>query len=104
MVARWQHGTLNELSQVTAMSRDFGIKWPPKTWYLFTLSVIADAYDQWICVRQVDADLRYINMEISRDIDNVPVHSRWSPIWGSLKADTTAIQFNLPFRCNRLHL
>ena len=53
---------------------------------LFTLSVIADAYDQWIAVRvrvrQVDADLRYINIEISRDIDNVPVHSRWSPICG----------------------
>ena len=82
MVARWQHGNLSELSQVIAISRDFGITWPPKTWYLFTLSLIADAYNQWItvCVRvgQVDADLRYINIDNFRDIDNMVVDSGWT--------------------------
>ena len=82
MVARWQHGNLRELSQVIAISRDFGITWPPKTWYLFTLSLIADAYNQWIAVRvrvgQVDADLRYINIDNFRDIDNMVVDSGWT--------------------------
>ena len=82
MVARWQHGNLSELSRVIAISRDFGITWPPKTRYLFTLSLIADAYNQWITVRvrvgQVDADLRYINIDNFRDIDNMVVDSGWT--------------------------
>ena len=82
MVARWQHGNLSELAQVIAISRDFGITWPPKTWYLFTPSLIADAYNQWITVRvrvgQVDADLRYINIDNFRDIDNMVVDSGWT--------------------------
>ena len=82
VVARWQHGNLSELSRVIAISRDFGITWPPKTWYLFTLSLIADAYNQWITVRvrvgQVDADLSYINIDNFRDIDNMVVDSGWT--------------------------
>ena len=89
MVARWQHGNLSELSHVIAISRDFGITWPPKTWYLFTQMRITNAYNQWITVRvrvgQVDADLRYINIDNFRNIDNMVVDSGWtrSNIWAN---------------------
>ena len=51
-------------------------------WCLFTLSVVTGADNQFIivCVRQVSADLGYINIDICPDIGKVSVYGRWSLI------------------------
>ena len=51
-------------------------------WCLFTLSVMTGADNQLITVRvrQVSADLGYINIDICRDIGKVSVYGRWSLI------------------------
>ena len=55
-----------------------------KMWCLFTLCVMTGADNQLITVhvrvRQVSADLGYINIDICRDIGKVSVYGRWSLI------------------------
>ena len=66
-IARWPPDDSTEIcakcrSQVWVCASDFWLKWPPKTWHLFALSVIADADNQYMTVRvrvrQVAVDQR----------------------------------------------
>ena len=50
-ITRWSPDDSTEIwmncrSQVGVRASDFWLKWPPKTWHLFTLSVIAGADNQ----------------------------------------------------------
>ena len=86
LVARWRLVIFVQAIKLARLSRAIwtcnGRSNRSKTRRLFALSLIADAYNQWITVRvrvgQVDADLRYINIDNFLDIDNVVVDSGWT--------------------------